>query len=352
MEIVSITLLIAIVYLLQHNRSHYNSQIERLEDHIMDLQKMLKQNTNNKSAEPTVTSPVNKPENLKRPEPSIPVVVERQPQPVTAPQEAIPRPIRNLNYPEQPKQGYKEPVPELSFFERYPDLEKFIGENLINKIGIAILVLAIGFFVKYAIDNNWVNPVGRVAIGVVCGAILIGIAHRMRNSYKAFSSVLVGGGLAILYFTITLAYHQFHLFNQLTSLIILIVITCFAVVLSLLYDKQELAVIALVGGLASPFMVSSGEANYVGLFTYIVLLNVGLLVIAYYKSWRILNATAFGLTVLVFCLILSSLTGPTYMTGFVYASVLYLLFFWINVANNIKENSNYSGLKLAINFRV
>ncbi|EOR95527.1 hypothetical protein ADIARSV_1346 [Arcticibacter svalbardensis MN12-7] len=343
MEIVSIALLIAIVYLLQKNKSHYTSRIERLEVRIMDLQKLLQQNVFSKPAEPTSTAPVNKPEEVKRPPDPLPIpkVAKDQGEVIANSLETIPKPVKAIGRPVPQRPAYKAPEPELSFFERYPDLEKFIGENLINKIGIAILVLAIGFFVKYAIDNNWVGPVGRVAIGVVFGGILIGIAHRMRNSYKAFSSVLVGGGLAILYFTITLAYHQFHLFNQLTSLIILIAITCFAVVLSLLYDKQELAVIALVGGLSSPFMVSSGEANYVGLFTYIVLLNVGMLVIAYYKSWRILNATAFGLTVLVFCLILSSLTGPTYLTGFVYASILYLLFFWINVANNIKENRQF-----------
>jgi len=237
---------------------------------------------------------------------------------------------------------HKQPKePKLSFFERYPDLEKFIGENLVNKIGIAILVLAIGFFVKYAIDNNWVGPAGRVGIGVLCGGILIGIAHRLRKSYKAFSSVLVGGGLAIFYFTITLAYHEFHLFNQTASFIILIVITCFAVALSLLYDKQELAVIALAGGMSSPFMVSNGSANYNALFIYMLVLNAGLLIIAYYKSWRILNISAFGLTVLVLAGIIYTLPKEAFGISFIYITVLYLLFFAINIANNIKENKKF-----------
>lgn len=231
--------------------------------------------------------------------------------------------------------------PRLSFSERHPDLEKFIGENLVNKIGIAILVLAIGYFVKFAIDNNWIGPVGRVGIGVLCGAILIGIAHRMRNSYAAFSSVLVGGGLAVLYFTITLAYHQFHLFNQITSFIILIGITCFAVVLSILYNRQELAVIALIGGLVSPLMVTSGQANYHGLFIYLIILNAGLLVIAFFKSWRILNASAFGLTVIMFSAVLFAMPDKDAGIGFAYATILYLMFFTINVAHNVKENKTF-----------
>jgi len=231
--------------------------------------------------------------------------------------------------------------PEPSFFERYPDLEKFIGENLVNKIGIAILVLAIGFFVKYAIDQNWVGPSGRVAIGIAAGGILVGIAHRLRKNYKAFSSVLVGGGIAVFYFTITLAFHQFHLFSQTVSFFILIVITAFAVALSLLYDRQELAVIALLGGMSSPFMVSTGHANYDALFIYYIILNTGLLFIAYFKAWRLLNILSFALTVLVLAGLIFTLPDRAAGTVFLYSSILYLVFFLINVANNIKENKAF-----------
>jgi uncharacterized membrane protein len=157
-------------------------------------------------------------------------------------------------------------TPKPGFFERNPDLEKFIGENLISKIGISILVIAIGIFVKYAIDNNWIGPVGRVSVGLICGGILVAVAHYLRNSYKAFSSVLVGGGFAVFYFTMTLAYHQFHLYGQTAAFIIMVIITAFAVAISLLYNRQELAIISLVGGFAAPFMVSDGSGNYSTLF--------------------------------------------------------------------------------------
>ncbi len=210
------------------------------------------------------------------------------------------------------------------------------------------MVLAIGFFVKYAIDNDWVGPVGRVGIGIICGGILIGFAHKLRNSYKAFSSVLVGGGIAVFYFTITLAYQEFHLFDQTVSFIILILITVFAVVLSLLYDKQELAVIALIGGFGSPFMASNGSANYNGLFIYLLILNMGLLIIAYYKAWRVLNISTFVLSVAVFATVLFTLSATTYYIGFRYAAIFYLLFFTINIINNVRENKSF----LAVDFSI
>jgi uncharacterized membrane protein len=348
MEFLLVVLLIVIIYLLVTHKSSYDSKIERLEVRILELQRLLKQSLESRpvaeSAKPEailppkLTPPLSKPETTEPlPRPTEPTPVERYKEVITGPSIESTPPAR----PSFKPPVYKAPEPQLSFFERHPDLEKFIGENLVNKIGIAILVLAIGFFVKYAIDNDWVGPIGRVGIGVLCGAILIGIAHSLRSSYKAFSSVLVGGGLAVFYFTITLAYHQFHLFNQTASFIILIVITIFAVILSILYDKQELAVIALVGGLASPFMVSSGHANYNALFIYLIVLNAGLLAIAYFKLWRILNASAFGLTVIICAAVIFTLPPAAYVLGFWYCSVLYLLFFAINLANNVKENKMF-----------
>jgi uncharacterized membrane protein len=353
MELLYIVLFGAIIYLLISNRNSLNEKIVNLELRVLEMQRLLKQSIDNRP----------KPETPKAESESrfvVPRVIPEVKKPDAVPLPPAPKPVipgynqwekkikEELSTPQRkpeplpvPKKIINPPKPELSFLERYPDLEKFIGENLINKIGIAILVLAIAYFVKYAIDNNWVGPAGRVGIGILCGGILVGIAHRMRNSYKAFSSVLVGGGLAIFYFTITLAFHQFHLFNQTTSFIILIVITCFAVVLSLLYDKQELAVIALIGGLASPFMVSNGSNNYHALFIYMIILNAGLLIIAYNKSWRVLNIVSFGLTVLVVLAVMTSLNATSYATALLYISLLYLMFFAINVANNVRENKAF-----------
>jgi uncharacterized membrane protein len=357
MEFLLVLLLLGIIYLLITHKNSYDAKLLKLETRIAELQHLLKSNITNTAVKSNLTEsdtlPVPPPQPADLPKPAVPLTppqyvdrtrVEQHKDPINEPL-PVPKPIQRPSF--KPP-VYKTLEPRQSFFERHPDLEKFIGENLINKIGIAILVLAIGFFVKYAIDNNWVGPIGRVGIGVLCGAILVGIAHKLRTSYKAFSSVLVGGGLAIFYFTITLAYHQFHLFNQTTAFIILIIITLFACALALLYDRQELAVIALVGGLASPFMVSNGHANYNALFIYLLILNAGLLIIAYFKLWRILNASAFGLTVLIVTGVVFTVPDAAAGTVFWYCSVLYLMFFAINVANNVKENKAFISADFSI----
>ena len=357
MDILTVILLLVIVILIINNKSGLIQKLDNLEYRVEELQNLLKKQERGFKPEEKPWIDFQEPQTVKQPQP--PVKTPDPPKPVeqiaivqkpSEPKIVLERQkdtiedslasIRNPVY-ARGRDALEPKEPELSFFERYPDLEKFIGENLVNKIGIAILVLAIGFFVKYAIDNNWVGPVGRVGIGIFCGAILIGFAHRMRNNYKAFSSVLVGGGLAVFYFTITLAYQQFHLFAQPVALAILVVITVFAVTLAFLYDKQELAVIALIGGFASPFLLSNGSANYNGLFIYLFILNSGLLTMAYYKAWRILNITAFICSIAVFATVLFTLPASAYGTGFWFATIFYLLFFTINIINNIRENKAF-----------
>ncbi|RRB01110.1 DUF2339 domain-containing protein [Larkinella rosea] len=293
------------------------------------------------------------------PEPeSIPEPVIIEP-PVFNPEGVLPPPIPQVSEePAAPVLPTLPPVPaepQLSFFQRFlrdnPDLEKFIGENLINKIGIGILVLGIGYFVKYAIDQNWINEIGRVLIGILAGGALIGVAHRLRNSFGAFSSVLVGGGLAVLYFTIAIAFQDYHIFSQTTAFVIMVVITGFSILLAITYNRVELAVVSLVGGFATPFMVSTGEGNYVVLLTYILILDVGMLVLAYFKKWNLVHIVAYGFTVLLYGAWLSDVVIDHKLPApgaFVFATLFYVVFMAMNLINNLKENTRFSALEISL----
>jgi hypothetical protein len=244
------------------------------------------------------------------------------------------------------------PVYKPGFFERNPDLEKFIGENLANKIGIGILVLGIGFFVKYAIDQEWINEIGRVFIGILCGGILLGVAHKLRKTFTAFSSVLVGGGIAVLYLTIAIAFHEYKIFDQTPAFLLMLGITSFAVVLSLGYNRIELAVLSILGGFASPFMVSTGEGNYVVLFTYILILDSGMLVLAYYKKWNLVNIICYVFTILLFSSWLTTRFDDKDVSmingALIFATLFYLVFFAMNIVNNLKERTSFKAIEISI----
>jgi uncharacterized membrane protein len=336
--------LIVIVILLIQLKNDFNSQIKDLQ-HKLDrlLQKQPPEEIIHRPVADMQPAPRWEPEPIPEPEP------EPEPEPVYIPEPVV------IETPVYQEAAFTAPVitaAEPGFWEKNPDLEKFIGENLFNKIGIAILVIGMGFFLKFAIDKDWINEIGRTFIGIFCGGVLIGVAHRMRKTFTAFSSVLVGGGVAILYFTMTIAFQQYHLINQTVAFLMMIVITAFTVVLSLSYNRIELAILAILGGFSSPFLISTGAGNATVLFSYILILNVGMLVLAYHKKWNLVNIISYAATVILFGSWLTySIQGTKpvpYFTALVFATLFYIVFFLMNVINNIRLRANFKAAEIMI----
>lgn len=219
------------------------------------------------------------------------------------------------------------PPPFVSGKKKQVNYEKYVGENLFGKIGILVLVVGIGLFVKYAIDQNWINEIFRTILGFAAGGALLFVAGRLQKKYRTFSSLLAGGAFAVFYVTVAVAFHYYNLFSQPAAFILLVVITVLMSALALLYDRRELAVIALVGGFIAPFLVSRGEGNYVVLFTYLAVLDAGMFVLSFRKKWAELPVIAFAFTYLVMGLYTGRL--DPYLSGspFVSARFIKLLAF-------------------------
>ncbi len=192
-----------------------------------------------------------------------------------------------------------------SFFQEQIDaargnLEKFIGENLISTVGILILVLGVGIGAKFAIDNGWISPLMRIVFGYVMGLGLLGVAVRLKDKYLSFSSVLLSGGMAILYFVTYFAYALYSLFGQSTAFGLMVIFTVFTVAAALLYNRQVIAHVGLVGAYAVPFLLSDDSGNYLFLFSYMTILNIGILAISVKKFWKPLFYTSSAFTWLIF----------------------------------------------------
>ena len=269
--------------------------------------------------------------------------------PIEAP--TFPKPIQQI--PEPKFDVSQEPTKSFweNFRENNPDLEKFIGENLINKIGILILVLGISYFVKYAIDKDWINEPARVGIGILAGALIMGVAHKLRKKYAAFSSVFVAGAIAVFYFTIGIAFHSYHLFGQTAAFLLMVGITAFSCLISLSYNRKELAVLSLIGGFAVPFMVSTGQGNFVVLFTYILILDIGILALAYYKKWGIINILSYVFTIILYgAWLFKDLEekNPHHLGALAFGFAFYFVFILINIINNLRTKGVFSNIELGI----
>ena len=212
------------------------------------------------------------------------------------------------------------------------NFEKYIGENLFGKIGILIFIIGIGFFVKYAIDQNWINETARTLMGYAVGAGMLVLAERLHKRYHTFSSLLAGGAFGIYYLITAIAFHYYALFSHTIAFVILCVTTIFMSAVSVLYDRKELAVTALVGGFIAPFIISTDSSSIISLQIYITILNIGMFCLAMYKKWAILPMVSFAFTYIILwgTTAIGSFSDSeavtTYPTLFAFATLFYVIF--------------------------
>lgn len=180
------------------------------------------------------------------------------------------------------------------------DIEKIIGENIINKIGIIITVIGIAIGAKYAIDHELISPLTRIILGYAAGLGLLGFAIKLKQKYENYSAVLLSGAMATMYFITFAAYSYYDLIPQILTFALMVMFTIFTVTAAIIYNKHIVAHIGLVGAYAVPFLLSQDSGRADILFTYISIINTGILFTAFKKYWRSLNYSAFGITWIIF----------------------------------------------------
>jgi len=181
------------------------------------------------------------------------------------------------------------------------DWETLIGGRWLNRIGIVALITATSFFLKYAFDNNWIGPSGRVAIGLVLGASMLPWSQwLLRRGYSYFSEGIAGLGAAVMYLSIWAGCQYYTLYSRDVGCYAMIVVTVGMAAVALGRNSQRIALLSLVGGFLTPELVSSGKDQQVVLFVYLLILGAGLLVIELRRNWRLLTPVSFVFTLIYF----------------------------------------------------
>lgn len=180
-------------------------------------------------------------------------------------------------------------------------MEYAIASNWLLRIGVVILVTGIGFFLKYSIDIGLLGEKARVALTLLFGAALVaGGIRPLGGAYQLLGQGLIGAGIATLYFAAFAGFGFYHLFGMYEAFALMAVITVCAGGLAVRFDSMLVAVFGLIGGYTTPILLSTGVVNFVGLFSYLLLLGLGILGIGYYKNWHLLNYLGFFFNYLLF----------------------------------------------------
>lgn len=186
------------------------------------------------------------------------------------------------------------PTTPPSANESGDDVEAVIAGRWLNYVGILALALAVSYFIKYAFDNNWIGPEGRVALGLLAGSALFPLGQWILNKgYAFYSEGITALGAAILYLSVWAGWHYYHIFPQEYAFPMMIVITAVTATVAVTRHSERLAFLAGLGGLLTPILVSTGQNAETVLFGYLLILAAGMLVISWLKDWKTLPPLQF-----------------------------------------------------------
>ncbi len=174
------------------------------------------------------------------------------------------------------------------------DLEGTIGKLWLNRIGIFAILIGVSYFIKYAFDNGWIGPSGKIALGLLAGIGLVLWSERFRSKgYEVFSYSLKAVGIGTLYLSLWGAFQIYHLVPSAVAFIAMIVVTASAIALALSQDAEILAAFAMIGGFSTPVLLSTGQNHEIVLFSYVGLLDAAILGMVTLKPWRRLLVGSF-----------------------------------------------------------
>jgi hypothetical protein len=178
--------------------------------------------------------------------------------------------------------------------ERWIKIEEKLGKQWMTWVGAVVLFLSAGFFVKYAFEHGWLTEWGRVILGIIAGIVVIILGERfLKRQMRSLGQGLIGTGFSILYVSLYAAYGFYELLPQPITFILMALVVICGMALAIIHDAIAISFLALLGGFITPLLLSTGRDSRDALFAYIVLLDLGVLGVAFFKRWRMLDILAF-----------------------------------------------------------
>ena len=170
--------------------------------------------------------------------------------------------------------------------------ENFIGLRVIHFVGIVLLVIGLSIGVKYVIDRQLISEAMRISLAYAAGIILYLLSWRLKKNYQLFSSILFSGAMASLYFTTYAAFVYYGFFSFAGTFLIMVGLTVYTAFESIRYDRQEIAILGMVGAYGIPFLISANNGRADLFFSYIIVINAGIVFLSFKKKWKIMGLLA------------------------------------------------------------
>ncbi|MBP9103236.1 MAG: DUF2339 domain-containing protein [Chitinophagaceae bacterium] len=176
-------------------------------------------------------------------------------------------------------------ITEIGWGEKM-NIENFIGLRLMHLVGIVILVIGIAIGVKYAVDNQLISEAARISLAYIAGIILCVLSFRLKKKYQLFSAILFSGAMASLYFTTYAALVYYQIIPFVVAFILMLLITIATVYAAIQYNREEIAILGMIGAYSIPFLISANSDEVYLFFAYILFINCGIAFLSFKRNWK------------------------------------------------------------------
>ena len=177
---------------------------------------------------------------------------------------------------------------------------RFLTEgNVVAKIGVIVLFFGLAFLLKYAADQALFPISVRLTLVGLGGLVLLGIGWYLRERHTGYALVLQGGGIGLTYLTLYAAFRLYGLLPAGVTMRLMLLVVAAAAVLAVVQNARSLAALGIIGGFLAPILAGSDSGRHVDLFSYYLVLDFGIVFVAWRKAWRELNLLAFLFTFVI-----------------------------------------------------
>src|SRR3989338_6391752 len=212
----------------------------------------------------------------------------------------------------------------------------WIKEDWLMKLGALLLLVGFGWFATYAFLNNWIGPMGRIAMGIVAGTLILILGlWRIQKFLHQGGVFLVLGSTTIL-LTIFAAREIYSFFTPLSALGIMFLSTAFVAFASVKYNSKSLSLASLILAGVAPLLTNSPATDYIGLFSYLLVVILGAIWIVSITGQRELTAAALILISIYSAPHLFGITGADKGVLLLFAYAFAAIFFLTNTAGLLK----------------
>ena len=190
----------------------------------------------------------------------------------------------------RPRREAASRLPTLATAKTGFDWEHLIAGRWLNRVGLTAVAIGVAYFLKHAIDNDWIGPRGQVALGLLLGVALLASAPWfVKKGLVYFAEGLTGLGAAILYLSLWAAGSYYGFLSPPVTFVAMAIVTAAMLAIAIGRNSPRIAALAMAGGFVTPALVSTGRDAQVALFSYLALHNAALLVLAWTRQWRFLE---------------------------------------------------------------